>query len=108
MKISFLMLVVAMLVGQAYAQQTPDGVQRSSSPSGIQIQGDAAVRSQAQNNAAAAVGTDNQAKTATGAVRGNVQIRGNTRIDAKGRDVNAVSVGKGNQSDNAVGAIGGK
>lgn len=101
---------VAILAGcalSAYAQ-SPEIVQRSSSPSGIRIQGETAVRAQAENSNAIAVGADNAAKTATGAVRGNVNIRGNTRIDAQSRETNAVAVGQANKADNAVGAIGGK
>jgi len=109
MKNLFLMLAATGFVftTQAYAQGS-ETVQRSSSPSGISIQGDTTAHAQAQNSTAAAVGTGNTAQNATGTVRGNVKIRGNTRIDAQSHEVNAVAVGKGNRADNAVGAIGGK
>ncbi|MDK9724242.1 MAG: hypothetical protein OEL88_05080 [Sterolibacteriaceae bacterium MAG5] len=89
------------------AQMTPS-VQRSSSPQGVQIQGDTVVNAGAQNTNAVAAGDANTAKNATGAVRGGTQIQGNTRISAQSKNVNSVAVGKGNAATNEVGAIGGK
>jgi hypothetical protein len=108
MKSLFLPLAtVGLLCATGAIAQMPDTVQRSSSPSGISIQGDTAVRAQAQSTAAVAVGEHNTTKSGTGAVQGSVNIRGNTRIDAQAREVNAVAVGKDNKANNAVGAIGG-
>lgn len=103
--------VVAACCALPVAAQLPETVQRSSSPTGIRIQGDTpSVRTPAKNSGAAALGAADVASTATGAVvnSGNVQIKGSTRIDAQSREVNAVAVGKGNQAGNAVGAIGDK
>ncbi|MEW6163679.1 MAG: hypothetical protein AB1642_01310 [Pseudomonadota bacterium] len=103
----WLPMAICLMLGMP-AQAQEAAVQRSSSPSGIRIQGDTAVRAQAVSSNAAAVGADNVAKTATGTVRGNVKIQGNTRIDARSNEVNAVAAGKGNKADNSVGAIGGR
>ena len=91
----------------AYAQG-PVSVQRSSSPQGVQIQGDTMVNANAQNTNAVAVGENNAARTTTGTVKSGTQIQGNTRINATARNVNSVAVGKGNTATNDVGAIGGK
>lgn len=91
----------------AHAQMVPD-VQRSSSPRGVQIQGDTRVSANAQNVSAVAAGEGNTAKTATGAVKSGVQIQGITKIDAFTKNVNSVAVGKGNAATNDVGSIGGK
>jgi hypothetical protein len=88
--------------------QVSEVMQRSSSPSGISIQGDTAVHGQVKNSNSVAVGTENTAKNATGTVRNNVKIHGNTQIDARAQGVNAVAAGKSSRADNAVGTIGGK
>lgn len=102
-------VVAAILAASSfvYAQGTTS-VQRSSSPQGVKIQGDTAINANAQNTNAVAVGENNAAKTATGAVKGGTQIQGNTRINAAAKNVNSVAVGKGNTATNDVGAIGGK
>lgn len=102
-----IIFVAALVVSSiAYAQDTVS-VRRSSSPQGVQIQGDTTVNANAQNTNAVAAGEGNAAKTATGAVKGGTQIQGNTKINAKAKNVNAIAVGKGNAATNEVGAIGG-
>lgn len=98
-------LVVASSV--VWAQGT-GSVQRSSSPRGVQIQGDTAISASAKNVSATAAGEDNTAKTATGALRAGTQIQGNTRINATTQNVQSTAVGKGNAAVNDVGSIGGK
>ncbi len=99
------LLVVVSSVAMA---QGAGSVQRSSSPRGVQVQGDTVVNASAQNVGAVAVGEGNTAKTATGAMRGGTQIQGTTRINANSQNVNSVAVGKNNAAVNDVGAIGGK
>lgn len=91
----------------AFAQMTPS-VQRSSSPLGVQIQGDTMVNANTQATSAVAAGDGNSAKSATGAVKGGTQIQGNTRLNATSKNVNSMAVGKGNAAANDVGSIGGK
>lgn len=103
-----IIFVAALVVSSvAYAQGTAS-VQRSSSPQGVQIQGDTRVNANAQNTNAVAVGEGNAAKTATGAVKGGTQIQGNTKINATAKNVSAIAVGKGNAATSDVGSIGGK
>lgn len=104
-----LLIAVALAVSSsAVLAQMQVGVQRSSSPRGVQIQGDTDIKANAQNVNAVAAGSDNAAANSAGAVKGDTNIKGNTRINATVREANAVAVGKGNKADNAVGAIGGK
>lgn len=98
--------VLLVVASAALAQGA--SVQRSSSPQGVQIQGDTMINAAAQNTSAVASGDGNTAKTATGAVKGGTQIQGNTRINATSKNVSSVAVGKGNAATNEVGAIGGK
>lgn len=90
--------------------QVPEAVQRSSSPSGIRIQGDGAARASAEhgnvNPSGAVSATENNPMTASGPAKGGVKIQGNTRIEARGRDLNAITTGKDSKAGNAVGTIG--
>ena len=99
--------ILSGVLAVAHAQGT-GAIQRSSSPQGVQIQGDTMINANVQNTQATAVGEGNTAKTATGAVKGGTQIQGNTKINATAKNVNAIAVGKGNAATNDVGAIGGK
>ncbi len=107
MKIYLVATALGFAAMGASAQMTPS-IQRSSSPQGVQIQGDTVVNASAQNTNAVAAGDANTAKNATGAVRGGTQIQGKTRISAQSKNVNSLAVGKGNAATNEVGAIGGK
>ena len=100
--------IALIAVSSAGWAQDAGNVQRSSSPRGVQIQGDTAVNASAQNVHAVAAGEGNTAKTATGAIRGGTQIQGNTRINANAQNMQSVAVGKGNAATNDVGSIGGK
>ena len=104
MKIPIFLTVILVNPIPGYAQD----VQRSSSPSGIQIQGSTTIQAQTRNVSTTSTGADNKAKTSTGTISDGVRIQGNTRINAQSKEVHSIAVGKGNQSDNAVGAIGGK
>jgi hypothetical protein len=103
-----LIVALAALSAPAAYAQLPEGVQRSSSPQGVQIQGDTAVKANATNVTAVAAGKDNTARNTAGAVNNGVQIQGNTKINATAKNVNAVAVGQKNKADNTVGAIGGQ
>ncbi|WIM04915.1 MAG: hypothetical protein OHM77_09410 [Candidatus Nitricoxidivorans perseverans] len=107
MRNSLIAIMLAVSPSIALAQMTV-GVQRSSSPRGVQIQGDTDIKASAQNVNAIAVGDDNAAANAAGAVKGDINIKGNTRINATVREANAIAVGKGNKADNTVGTVGGK
>lgn len=101
-------IVIASLLAAATSAAFAQSVQRSSSPSGVQIQGDTAINASAQNTSSLASGEGNTAKTATGALRAGTQIQGNTRINATSTNVQSTAVGKNNAAVNDVGSIGGK
>lgn len=88
--------------------QLPEGVQRSSSPQGMQIQGSAPIQATGQSTGTVAASKESAARNTAGAVKESVQIQGTTRINAIGINTNSVAVGKGNQADNKVGTIGGQ
>lgn len=104
-KIAFIAL--ALVSGVAMAQHS-GGVQSTNNPNAVQIQGNTEINANAQNMNAVAVGKDNTAKNAVGAIKGGTQIQGNTKINANAKNVNAVAVGQGNTATNDVGTIGGK
>jgi len=83
-------------------------IQRSSSPSGVQIQGNADIRAKQDDATAVAVGQGNEAKNSAGAITGGTQIQGNTNIKAEQKNAKAVAVGKDNKATNEAGVIGGK
>jgi hypothetical protein len=83
-------------------------VMRSSSPSGVQIQGNTDIRARQDDAAAVAVGQDNEAKNSAGAIKAGTQIQGNTNIKVEQKNAKAVAVGKDNKVTNEAGTIGGK
>ena len=99
-----LLTVSALVAFPAFAQP----VMRSSSPQGVQIQGNTDLRAQQESTATVAVGQDNEAKNTAGAIRGGTQIQGNTNIKAEQKNAKAVTVGKDNKATNEAGVIGGK
>ncbi len=102
---SFALLIAAALVTPpALAQLTI----RSSSPQGVQIQGNADIRAKQEEAAAVAVGQDNEVKNSAGAIAGGTQIQGNTNIKAEQKNAKAVAVGRDNKATNEAGVIGGK
>lgn len=105
---NLLIAVILATTSSFVLAQMQVGVQRSSSPRGVQIQGDTDIKANAQNVNAVAVGADNSAANSAGAIKGGTNIKGNTRISVTAQEVNAVAVGKGNKAGNTVGAIGGQ
>jgi hypothetical protein len=102
-----MILTTALIVTSTLSlAQLPEGIQRSSSPSGMKVQGDMSINAVGKNVNTVAVGQNNAAKNAIGAVRSNTNIQGKTRINAVGVNQNAVAVGKGNKAENTVGVIG--
>jgi len=99
-----LLIVSTFVALPAFAQP----VMRSSSPKGVQIQGNADIRAKQDDAATASVGQDNEAKNIAGAIKAGTQIQGNTSIKAEQKDVKAVAVGKDNKATNEAGVIGGK
>lgn len=95
------------------AQLPGSTVQRSSSPHGMQIQGDApssgAAPSPAGGSTATTAASTPPATTTRGESQdqGGTQIQGNTRITASGVNTSTTAVGKGNTARSAVGSIGG-
>lgn len=83
-------------------------VMRSSSPSGVQIQGNVDLRAKQDDSAAVAAGQDNEAKNSAGAIKGGTQIQGNTNIKVEQKNARSVAVGKDNKATNEAGVIGGK
>ena len=102
-----IVIATALVASVSVAFGQGAGVQRSSSPLGVQIQGDTMVNANAHNTNAVAAGDNNSAKNSTGAVKGGTQIQGNTRINANSLNVNSIAVGKSNAAANTVGSIGG-
>ena len=83
-------------------------VMRSSSPSGVQIQGNTDIKAKQDDAAAVAVGQSNEAKNTAGAITGGTQIQGSTNIKVEQKNARAVAVGKDNKAANEAGTIGGK
>jgi len=104
MRLISIMIAAAVVAAPAFAQQA----QRSSSPQGVQIQGNTNIDAQNKNVTAIAVGEGNEAKNTTGAIKGGTQIQGNTNIKAKQTNATAIAVGKDNKAANEAGVIGGK
>lgn len=103
------LIALALVSGVAMAQHSGGVKQQSTTnPDAVQIQGNTEINANAQNLNAVAVGKDNTAKNAVGAIKGGTQIQGNTKINANAKNVNAVAVGQGNTATNDVGTIGGK
>lgn len=104
MRLLSILIASAVIATPVLAQQA----QRSSSPQGVQIQGNTNIQAENKNVTAIAVGENNTAKNTTGAIKGGTQIQGNTNIKAKQTNATAVAVGKGNTAANEAGVIGGK
>lgn len=83
-------------------------VLRSSSPSGVQIQGNTDITAKQDDTAAVAAGQNNEAKNSAGAIKDGSQIQGNTNIKVEQKNARAVAVGKDNKATNEAGIIGGK
>lgn len=99
-----ILIAAALLASSVLAQQTI----RSSSPRGVQIQGNTDIRAKQEDTAAVAVGQDNEAKNTASAIKGGTQIQGNTNIKSEQKNVKAVAVGKDNKATNEAGVVGGK
>jgi hypothetical protein len=83
-------------------------VMRSSSPAGVQIQGNTDIRAKQEDAAAVSAGQGNEAKNSAGAIKDGTQIQGNTNIKVEQKNARAVAVGKDNKATNEAGVIGGK
>ncbi len=99
-------LATAFAASTAFAQQS-GGVQRSTNPNGVQIQGNTNINAQAENTVTQAKGEGNKASTGVGAIRGGTQIQGNTNINAQAKNTTTQAVGKNNKASTDVGTIGG-
>ena len=99
------LLIAAVLVAPAVFAQP---VLRSSSPQGVQIQGNADLKAQQETADAVAVGQSNEAKNSAGAIKDGTQIQGNTSIKVEQKNAKAVAVGRDNKATNEAGVIGGK
>ncbi|WP_319242190.1 hypothetical protein [uncultured Propionivibrio sp.] len=99
-------LVLAVLSAQA--QPANEAVQRSSSPTGLQIRdaGAAAGGGVGGKGAVTSFADDKDAAATQQAGSGAVQIQGNTSIKANARNMNTSAQGLGNAARNEVGAIG--
>lgn len=104
MRTPFLLIVSVLIALPVFAQP----VMRSSSPQGVQIQGNADIRAKQEDAAGIAAGQGNEAKNIVGAIKGGTQIQGNTNIQAEQKNAKAVAVGKDNKATNEAGVIGGK
>ncbi|MFA7278969.1 MAG: hypothetical protein WC100_02635 [Sterolibacterium sp.] len=104
MRLITLLVASAIVASPAFAQST----QRSSNPSGVQIQGNTEIKASQENTTAVAVGEGNVAKNTAGAIKGGTQIQGNTKIKATQKNATAVAQGKNNKAANEAGVIGGQ
>jgi hypothetical protein len=98
-----LLIVSAFVALPAFAQP----VMRSSSPQGVQIQGNADIRVKQEDAVGIAVGQDNEARNSAGAIKGGTQIQGNTKIKVEQKDAKTMAVGKDNKATNEAGVVGG-
>jgi hypothetical protein len=104
MRTTTVFIASALIAFPVFAQPTL----RSSSPQGVQIQGNTDIKAQQESTVAVAVGQGNEAKNTAGAIKGGTQIQGNTNIKVEQKNARAVAVGKDNKATNEVGVIGGK
>ena len=102
---TIVLLVVSALVAAPVCAQP---VMRSSSPGGVQIQGNTDIRAKQEDSASVAAGQTNEAKNSAGAIKDGTQIQGNTNIKVEQKNARAVAVGKDNKATNEAGVIGGK
>lgn len=104
MRTLVLLIVSALVAAPVWAQP----VMRSSSPAGVQIQGNTDIRAKQEDAAAVSAGQANEAKNSAGAITGGTQIQGNTNIKVEQKNARSVAVGKDNKAANEAGVIGGK
>lgn len=103
-------LILAVSPFLACAQGT-EGVQRSSSPLGMRIQGNAQqegaeTRNANNSNASSPASEGNAVANTASSAKSRTQIQGNTSINASARNLNAVAAGRSSAAGNEVGAIG--
>jgi hypothetical protein len=104
MRLLFILLFGLSAAGTSFAQE----VQRSSSPQGVNIQGDIDIVSSQSDASAISMGSNNTASNSAGTVKKGVQIQGNTSINATQKNSSAISIGKNNNAKNEAGSIGGQ
>ena len=104
MRTPIILIAAALVAPTLWAQP----VQRSSSPMGIQIQGNADIKAKQEEAAAVAVGQNNEAKNTAGAIKDGTQIQGNTSIKVEQKNAKAVAAGRDSKATNEAGVIGGK
>lgn len=104
MRVITLLIAAALTAPVVFAQPVP----RSSSPQGIQIQGNADIQAKQEEAAAVAVGQSTEAKNSAGAIKDGTQIQGNTSIKAEQKNAKAVAAGRDSKATNEAGVIGGK
>ena len=108
----FILAATLRAAGGAFAQGLDDTgaggvrIQRSSSPNGVQIQGNTALGTNVQTVNTSAAGVGNNADAAVGTVRGGTRIQGNTTVNTTARSVNTTAAGVGNAAKTSIGGIG--
>lgn len=106
MRKGLIVLLGLVLAGTASAQEVTR-IPRSSSPSGLQLQGNSSLTTSSSAIDTLSAGQNNSADSSAGSIQGSgTQIRGNTRITTSVKDVNTAAIGKGNKADSNIGAIG--
>jgi hypothetical protein len=104
-------VVLALSPFFAYAQGA-EGVQRSSSPLGMRVQGNnmqaggGTEAPKSSPSASSAEGEGRASANTTSSAKSATQFQGNTTIKANARNVNSVASGRNNAAGNEVGAIG--
>lgn len=102
----FVLLLASILIAApAFAE---DPIQRSSSPTGIQVKGNTNLKADQDNAVSVAVGKDNLSRNTAGSIKDSVQIQGDTNIKASQKNVATHTFGKNNTATNEAGVIGGK
>lgn len=105
MRLTVMLLVLSAVSMPALSQQE---IQRSSSPQGVQVQGNTDLKAQQEQTSAVAVGEGNIVKNTAAAIKGGTQIQGNTKVKVEQKNAKATAVGKNNAAGNEAGVIGGK
>ena len=105
---TYLACSVVLVALSVQAQPANEVVQRSSSPTGLQIRdaGAATGGELGGKGAVASFADEKEAAASQQVGSGAVQIQGNTSIKANARNMNTSAQGLGNAARNEVGAIG--
>ncbi|MBK7002649.1 MAG: hypothetical protein IPH35_22650 [Rhodoferax sp.] len=104
MRFILALVATAAISSAVMAQQA----QRSSDPTGVQIQGNTEIKAEQKDATATAKGEGSTATNTAGAIKGGTQIQGNTKIKATQKNVTATASGKNSKAANEAGVIGGQ